>query len=555
MAQGQESSPARTSTGRLADPASPTLIVTFGDRPDRREVARRLTGLGPVEDVVPEIGIWQVHPPSPGTARSRALARSGVIRAEWSMVRTTSDLPVQGKPAPVLPPGAAASPTDPFYADPAAQWSMHQGTWSPSLTANPAPTVAILDSGLDTTHEEFRQPGLVVSPYSAITRRAAAPDVSATGHGTHVAGVAGAPANGIGIVGVSPATATSARIMPVQISNAAGESHDSEMMQGIRWAVNHGAKVINISSGGPGYQQAFQDTVNWAYRRGVLIVASVGNEGLDENEVNFPAGYDHVIGVAAQCDDTVTSDCPRAYGRARFSNYNYSVDVLAPGVDILSTVPTRVHAREVLPGYAYKEGTSMAAPYVTGTVALIMASHPGASPAQVTDILQSTASRGARGLARTSTDGWGVVNPLAAAQAPTPADDLAEPNDDVKYLPAKQAIRLSGKERRVFRATADFNNDQFDTYGLILTKGQRVRVTISAPRGRFDLGVFRPGSRSISPRVVTRTQLNRQLLATVRRTTPGTRAAVMTAPTSGRFFISVVALQGGGTYTLSVQRL
>lgn len=505
--------------------------------------------------MVPEIGIWQVRPEGVATARRRALARTGVTRAEWAMARRTNDLAQQSTPGPVLPTPVMPSPTDFFYTDANAQWSLRQGSWNPNLTGNAAPTIAILDSGIDTSHEEFRQPGLIVSPYSTLTRRSSAPDVSETGHGTHVAGIAAAPANGIGIVGVSPATSASARIMPVQISNVRGESSDTTMMQGIRWAVNRGAKVINISSGGAGYSQAFQDTVNWAYQRGAVIVASVGNEGMEENEVNFPAGYDHVIGVAAQCNGTVTSDCPKAYGRARFSNYNYSVDVVAPGVDMLSTIPSRVHIREVLPGYGYKEGTSMAAPYVSGTVALIMSSHPGASPAQVTEILQSTASRGIRGLARTSTDGWGIVNPAAAVAAPTPADDLAEPNDDVKFLPKSQAIRLTGKQRRVYRATVDFNNDQFDVYGVLVAKGQRIRVTIAAPKGRFDMAVFRSTSRSVSPRVLTDAKLNRQLLGKVRRTTPGTRSVVVRAPATGRYFIAIAALQGGGRYTLALQRL
>lgn len=546
---------ARTEMGRLADPASPTLVVTFSDRPDQGQVARRLHGLGPIGAVVPEIGIWQLRPQAPATARRRVLAREGVTRVEWSMARKTTDLQDQKPPGPVLPPAVVPPPTDFLFADGAGQWSLHRGNWNPGLTGNTAPTIAILDSGLDTSHEEYRTPGLVVSPYSSITKRAAAPDVSSTGHGTHVAGIAVAPMNGIGVVGVSPATPTSSRIMPVQISNSRGESNDPHMMQGIRWAVNRGAKVINISSGGPGYSQAFQDTVNWAYRRGVVIVASVGNEGLDENEVNFPAGYDHVIGVSAQCNATVTSDCPRAFGRARFSNYNYSVDVVAPGVDMLSTIPTRVRTREVIPGYGYKEGTSMAAPYVAGTVALIMASHPGASPAQVTEILQTTASRGARRLARTSTDGWGIVNPAAAVQAPTPVDDLAEPNDDVKFIPKNQTVRLKGKQRRVLRASADFNNDQFDVYAVAVAKGQRVRVTLSAPRGRLDMAVFRSTSRSVSPRILSDRQLERQLLGTIRRTTPGTRSVVFTAPATGRYFVSIAAVQGGGRYTLAMQRL
>lgn len=471
------------------------------------------------------------------------------------MKRTSADLAPAPRPVPVLPPAIVPDPTDLLFASTGQQWGLARNSWTPSLTGNPAPTIAILDSGLDNTHEEFRAPGVVVAPYSALTKRRAAPDISLTGHGTHVAGIAAAPINGVGIVGVSPATPTTGQIIPVQVANEKGESNDPDMMQGIRWAVNRGAKVINISSGGPGYSQAFQDTVNWATKRGAVIVASVGNEGLEDNEVNFPAGYDHVIGVAAQCSSAVDSDCPTAFGRARFSNFNYSVDVLAPGVSILSTQPLRVRTGEFARGYGFKDGTSMAAPYVAGVVSLTMAAHPGASPAQITEIIQSTASRGARKQARTSTDGWGVINPASAVAAPTPRDDLAEPNDDVKLLPMSDMIRLSGTKRRIVRASADFNNDQFDVYGVAVAKGQRIKVTLSAPRGRLDMAVSHPSSKSVSPRVVSERQFARQVVATIRRPTPGARAMVFTAPTSGRYFISVVALQGGGPYTLSLQRL
>ncbi len=549
---------ARTSIGRL--PAGPAeLIVTFADRPAASEVARRLAGLGEVRELVPEVGAWQLTP-DVTDARRRVLGRPDVVRAEWSTRKSTADLPEPTAPVPTLPLQTLPPAIDPLLAAPNGQWSMRMGTWAEGTAAYERPIIAILDSGLDIGHEEFREPGLIVSPYSTITRRPRAPDVSTEGHGTHVAGIAAAPMNAIGIVGVAPASASgrpgTSRIMPVQIANSAAESSDRTMMQGIRWAVNRGARVINISSGGPGYSQAFQDTVNWAYRRGALIVSSVGNEGYDDNEVNFPAGYDHVIGVAAQCERRVSRpDCPTPLGAARFSNYNYSVDVIAPGVNILSTLPLSVQKGAMTAGYGYKEGTSMAAPYVAGTLALIYASHPGISPYQATEILLRTSSRAVAGRARTSREGWGAVDPLRAVQAPTPQDDLVEPNDDVKFAAPGHMIRLSGTTRRVIRGAADFNNDQFDVYSVAVGKGQRVRVVISAPSGRMDMAVFRPGTTSINPRVRNPDWLAQRMLTTTRRYTPGTRAAVFRAPVTGRYIISVAAMQGGGRYTLTLQRL
>ena len=537
------------------------LLVTFSDRPDRAAGEARLAGLGTARPSVPEIGVWELRPRDASTARALVLTRDQVVRAEWSRIRT-SDVLTDPRPQPpaTLPLVTLPEPTDPFYAQPSPnqQWSLHRGNWVPGLMAYDRPTIAILDSGIDSTHEEWREPGLLVSPRSTVRHVDSAEDVGERGHGTHVAGIAAAPANGIGVVGVAPASPTPAvpgvsKVMPVQIADALGRSSDETMIRGIRWAVNHGAKVINISSGGTGYLQAFQDTVDWAFRNGALIVASVGNEGLEDNPLNYPAGYDHVIGVGAQCDGVVELiDCPTLFGRARFSNFNFSVDLLAPGVNIASTIPLAVTEGQFAPGYGFKSGTSMSAPYVAGVVALVFASHPGISPSQVTRILQTTASRGAIG--RNSSEGWGIVNPLAAAESPAPVDDLSEMNDDVKWLPKRDTLRATRTPKRLV-ARADFNDDPVDTYPVLLLKGERLKVTIAAKTGRLDLLVFRPSAPSVSPSVLSDRQFNAKLLGSTRRSTPGTRAVVVRARESGRHFVAVSAAAGGGDYTLKIQLL
>ncbi len=540
-----------------------TLLVTFADVPARGAVESRLAGLGAVEESVPDIGIWALAPDDAATARVRVLTRPGVLRAEWSLVRTNDALTdARAIPPPPLPLVAMPEPTDPYYTsnDQNRQWGLRQGTWTVGLSAYDRPIIAILDSGIDATHEDWNQSGLLVAPRSTVRHVGRADDISDRGHGTHVSGIAAAPANGIGIVGIAPASVNPAvpgvsKLMPIQISDVRGVSQDSTMMAGIRWAVNHGAKVINISSGGPGASNAFQDTINWAYRRGALIIASVGNEGLDDNPVNFPAGYDHVIGVGALCDSVaVAPDCPTAFGRARFSNFNYSVDVLAPGVNVVSTIPIVIHEREVAPGYGFKDGTSMSAPYVAGVAALIYASHPGITPYQVTRILQSTSSVGAAGRARSSTWGWGAVNPVAAAQAQAPVNDLSEINDDVKWLPKSQNLRVTSRPSRL-RARMDFNDDQFDTYPVILRKGERMRVTVIARGARLMARVYRPGTSSVLLRLRTAQQLASQRLGQLRTPTPGTRTMVIRARETGRHFVALEALRGGADYTLILRRI
>lgn len=553
------------------------LLVTFADRPDHATAAARLAGLGAVNESVPEVGVWELDPRQASTARGAALGRPEVVRAEWSMLRTTDTLtgPRPAPPAP-LPLIAAPDPTDPFFTVTGQnqQWALRQGNWSLGLSGYDRPTIAILDSGVDSRHEEWDDPGLLVAPRSTISRTNKAEDGSDRGHGTHVAGIAAAPANGVGIVGVAPASVNPgvpgvSKVIPVQIADARGVSQDSTMIAGIRWAVNNGAKVINISSGGPGASNAFQDTINWAYRRGALVIASVGNEGLDDNLVNFPAGYDHVIGVGALCDGTVVvPECPTPYGRARFSNFNYSVDVMAPGVNIVSTVPLAIQERQVAPGYAFKDGTSMAAPYVAGVVALIYASHPGITPYQVTRILQSTSGRPATGgiydgavngapvqrRPRSSTNGWGAVNPLLAVQAQPPVDDLSEINDDVKYVRKVDTLRLT-RAPQVLTARMDFNDDQFDTYAVQMRRGEKMKVTITSRQAKLGVRVYRPGTRSVLLRVSGARQLAAKLLGTTRRLTPGTRTVVVRARETGRHFIALEAAAGGDDYTLVIRKV
>ena len=559
-----------TSIGKVPT-SGQVLLVTFTDRPGRAIVETRMGGLGAVSESVPELGIWALAPSRAATARAQVLTRPQVARAEWSMLRKTDNLTdARPVPPPALPLITAAEPTDPYYAvvGQYQQWSLHQGNWAPGLSGYDRPTIAILDSGVDGSHEEWRQPGLLVFPRSTFQHVNRADDISDKGHGTHVAGIAAAPADGIGIVGVAPASANPAlpgvsKVMPVQISDVQGVSQDSTMIAGIRWAVNHGAKVINISSGGPGASNAFQDTVNWAFKRGALIVASVGNEGLPDplnpesvNLVNFPAGYDHVIGVGALCDGLVRlPDCPESFGRARFSNFNYTVDVMAPGVNIVSTVPLAIHEREAdRPGYALKDGTSMAAPYVAGVVALIYASHPGITPYQVTRILQATSSGATAGFARSRRFGWGAVNPLLVAQAQAPVDDLSEINDDVKWLPKRDTLRVT---RTPIQLTArmDYNDDQFDNYAVQLRKGERMKVTIISQRAKLGLTVYRPGTSSVVLGVRTAEQLAAKWLGQIRRPTPGTRTVVVRARETGRHFIALNALAGGDDYTLVIRRL
>ncbi len=468
--------------------------------------------------------------------------------AEWSLARRTDERP---RPPPPTPLGPAPVFADPLFT-PVAQWGLLSGrsTWGGELTT-PAvrARIAILDSGVDFTHEEWAgAPSPLVAPRSTLRGDADASDGAESGHGTHVAGIAAAPANGIGIVGVAPARAGAAEIVPVQIADRVGRSSDLTMIRGIRHAVRNGAKVVNISAGGDGYSQAFQDAILWATRQGALVVASVGNDY--GNALNYPAAYRHVIGVGAQCDDRLSPDCPQPFGVAEFSNGNRSVNVIAPGVNVLSSVPRRVTERAVRAGYALKDGTSMSAPYVAGVAALVMASNGNSlSPYQVLRQIENTAvNLGPPG--RDDDTGYGAVNARAAVVLQAPADDDTEVNDDVKWLSSVK--RLSQlREPLDVEASIDYADDRDDVYAVRMNRGERVRVRLVHGSGRLELSLWRPGTKTVR---AASAAAPRNLI-TARRGGRKRKTIAYMARKNGRHFVKVAARRGATDYTLTIERL
>ena len=537
---GQAAAP-RLATG--ADGAS--LLITFRDAPSDSAARAALEGLGRVEPAAPEAGIWAVRAPADPALRERALRRPGVESAAWSLARRSDERRAPDQvpapaPSPLTP--VPSAPTDEYFAN-GRQWALTTPatTWGIDLTGTPPrPRIAILDSGIDSTHPEWSGPNSpLVRPYSAQTGRQSAEDWGKTGHGTHVAGSAAAPINGLGVVGVAPGARGTAEVIPVQISDRDGYSTDETMIKGIRWSVQNGAKVINISAGGVGDSPAFQRVIDWAFARDALVVASVGNDGQEYSAVNYPAGYWNVLGVAAQCSGVVNADCPTPYGLATFSTRNRSVDLVAPGVDIISSVPPRVTQGEVSPGYAIKEGTSMATPFVVGVAAEVFAVNPGASAYQVLMQLINTATdMGPRG--RDTGTGSGLINPRAAITLPLPPDDPYEPNSDIPEVRRAKALSPVATTR----GFADGWNDTVDVYPVSLRKGETVRLSAGATRARLKLALWPPGTRTISSGSP----------AAANRGSSGSPKLGYVATRTGRWYVSVRATSGRSPYTLRVGR-
>ncbi|HWH13503.1 MAG TPA: S8 family serine peptidase [Miltoncostaeaceae bacterium] len=528
-----------TGLGRVA-PGADALLVTFTDRPAAPEAARRLAGLGTTSPLVPEAGVWRLAPGTRGDVRAAAARRAGVASAEWPLARTVAQRP---RPAAPLPSIAPPPLTDPLRGG---QWMLASNGWEPSLTGRtPRPVIAVLDSGIDRQHEEWGGKGSPLLPgHTVFPRRASdADDWDVSGHGTHVAGIAAAPANGVGVVGVAPARADGAAVLPVQVADQFGDFEDEAIIRGIRHAVRRGARVINISAGGEGYLNALQETVYWATQRGAVIVAAVGNEG--DGTLLYPAAYQRVIGVGAQCGPRRDLDCPTPFGVARFSTRNRSVDVVAPGVEILSTVPVGVERNEVQPGYALKSGTSMAAPYVAGVVALVQAANGNdLSPDQVRAHLGATArDLGRRG--RDDVAGHGAVDVPRAVTTPAPPDDVAEVNDDIRFVRGS-GTNLATRRRLAVTADIDRRDDQDDVYAVRVRAGQRLRVELVARTGRLNLYLWGPRTRTVA---TGEANLRRNLLAFAGG--PRLRqVAVIRARTTGRYFINVYARSGATPYTL-----
>lgn len=230
-------------------------------------------------------------------------------------------------------------------------------------TGSPAITIAILDTGVDQGHLDLA--GKTVAGYDFVNNDENPQDDN--GHGTHVAGIAAASSNNsAGIAGVS----WGARIMPIKVLNAFGSGSYANTANGLIWAVEHGAQVINLSLGGAGQSTILEDAINYAHSQGVVVVAAAGNTGI--NFVLYPARYPNVIAVAR------TDSANHWNG----SNYGPEIDVAAPGAGIFSTV---------IGGYDYKSGSSMSTGFVSGLAAILMGIPGNASPDLIKTEMESTA--------------------------------------------------------------------------------------------------------------------------------------------------------------------
>ncbi|MDW8337868.1 MAG: S8 family serine peptidase [Thermoleophilia bacterium] len=403
-------------------------------------------------------------------------------------------------------------PSDPFVPR---QWYLtHSRFYEPwlALPVLPPVRVAVIDSGVDATHPELA--GKIVAARSFVGGSA---KVDALGHGTFVAGlIAAGVDNGVGIAGLAP----SAELLVAKVVTRSRSIPVRAEAEAIAWAVDNGARVVNMSLGGvrdpldperDTFSQLEADAVAYAVSRGAVVVAAVGNSHLPGQApwryASYPAALPHVLGVSAIGESGAV---PRFSNRDPVFN-----DIAAPGERILSLLPRPLTARFpacVEQGYSscgpeeYREtqGTSFAAPQVSAAAAVIRALRPRLAPEQVRAIVtrsavDQTPATGCGGCApgRDALTGWGrldVAAAIAALVQPLPPRDRFEANDDV----GPRAQRIRGDERRLF-ASVDFWDDQDDVYAIHLERGQGVYVGLAAPgsSATLSLALWRPGTPSI----------------------------------------------------------
>ncbi len=412
-----------------------------------------------------------------------------------------------------LPAAAAAfDNTEPYAAQ---EWYLAQDSaWSfwPTAPQLFPIKVAVIDSGIDGTHPDLV--GRVVAAKSFV---GGSPYHDEQGHGTFVAGeIAANPFNNIGMAGL----AFNAQLLIAKVVGPDGSVSLAGEVAAIHWAVENGARVINLSLGGvrdpldhslDTYSPLEAAAVAYAYSKGVVVVAAVGNgpqsPATPWSFADYPAALPHTIGVSA----VRRNGSVPAYSN-RDAVYN---DLAAPGDAIFSTIPQQlVQPGAACQGHPYSDcssfefrdaiGTSFAAPQVSAAAALLLGQDPTLRPAQVAWLLERSADDAtpATGcgqclVGRDAFTGWGTLDVARALAivmggAPIPPPDHYEPNDDA----GPWAHSLPPLPRTI-TASLDYWDDNIDVYRVRLRKGARVFARVTTPGAAVRMALWRPGTRHV----------------------------------------------------------
>lgn len=353
----------------------------------------------------------------------------------------------------------------------------------------PGVPITIVDSGVDFAHPEF------VGRPDLVALNSQEPIGVGGEHGTSVASVIGAPANGIGVVGIYP----QAVLRSWDAALGSGTRLDSgQIAAGILAAARASRGVINLSVGG-NRDLAVELAVNQAVALGSLVVAASGNSGEEGSPIGYPAGLPHVTTVAAT----------DASGRvASFSSRSPYVDLAAPGVGILV-------ASALNRNWQPEDGTSFSSPIVAGAAAWLWTERPELTATQVAEILRRSA-RDIGQPGRDTASGFGELDLGAALALPAPIDDPFEPNDDINQVNPVKDMYLS-KEPPLTTATrragriagrVDEWEDPRDVFRVWLPAHRRVVAKLTAT-DNSDLSLFSSTAPTVVGRFATAGRLAR----------------------------------------------
>jgi len=402
-------------------------------------------------------------------------------------------------------------------------------------------------------------------------------------HGTHVAGIIAAEQNNNeGISGVCP----DCTIMALRIGTAASLTLGNEL-KAINYAINNHADVINLSLGDPVWSKAERAAISRAGQAGILVVVAAGNSSMD-NDIQFyqhpkgqppswapsyPASYtlNNILAVAASNDRDqygYVSQCQSQHiplWQCGFTSWGHdSVDVAAPGVDILSTVRAGLSLGHTFDDYEFFDGTSMAAPMVAGIAGLVRSEHPGYGAVKIKNAIMHSVNHPASlklydawgpeaGVGKALLTGHftrthGRVNALRALTSSTAnATPLTDGNiDGAKAFTSPVVGRVSWP--------ADAN----DVYRRSLRKGTRYQVVLNGPPGAdMDLWVWRPGTTEIF-QFTSGCFFKPMVCPALQAVSGGVTAdekVTFTAPKTGVFYIHVNGWYSGGRYTLTLKKV
>lgn len=333
--------------GSGAPYAAGELLVTYEeDAP--QSAPESLDAEADVEETLPQIDVQVVEFPEIKAQASEGAREQDLARAKAELER---DPAVESVEYNYLD-HAFATPNDPRFDD---QWGLKKAGFDDAWnrTRGRGAKIAVVDSGASTGHPDLKKK--IAAQRDLRNEDSPRSVKDYTGHGTHVAGVAAAATgNDTGVAGSCPAC----RLLIAKVIGQDGSARVADVAEGIVWSTDHGADVINLSLGSKSQSSTRRRAVEYAQRRGVVVVAAAGN--YDDGDTVYPAAYGGVLGVTSTDRNDVRDP---DYSRGNW------VDVAAPGVDILSTVPG---------GYASKTGTSIASPHVAGLAGLLASQHRSA---------------------------------------------------------------------------------------------------------------------------------------------------------------------------------